>query len=206
MTHPVQTVIYRLDPAHDPAWQFYSMPESIVGGGKTLEQAREGYRDALRFSLDTDALPEVHEHVEREIGKLGIWMRLPIDHPNFDGVASQAERQIEAHPDDRTWFFEHITAGGSPVMVTAPVEESLSSILNQMTVFDSLILAMLYRPPSGGLQNVWLALTGAEADSDSAEPPTSFGSLGLTLDSPLRDLLKVAVERKVKTISALALC
>ena len=86
MTQPVQTVIYRLNPAHDPAWQFYSMPESIVGGGKTLDEARAEYRDALAFSLDTDALPEVREYVEREIGNLGIWMRVPIDHPNFDGA------------------------------------------------------------------------------------------------------------------------
>ena len=90
MAQPVQTVIYRLNPAHNPAWQFYSLPESVVGGGKTLDEARAEYRDALRFSLDTDALPEIREHIEREIGNLGIWMRLRIDHPNFDGVLGAA--------------------------------------------------------------------------------------------------------------------
>ncbi|MDM2078754.1 Uncharacterised protein [Mycobacteroides abscessus subsp. abscessus] len=206
MTQPVQTVVYRFDPAHDPAWQFYSMPESIVGGGTTLDEAQHEYRDALQFSLDTDTLPEVREYIEREIGKLGIWMRLPIDHPNFDEVATQVGRQIEAHPDDRHWFLSNTTAGGSPVIVTAPVTEPLSSILNQMTVFDSLILAMLHRPTSGPLQNVWLVIAGAATASANAESLTSFEALGLTADSPLRDLLKAALARQINTISALARC
>lgn len=206
MTQPVQTVVYRLDPAHDPAWQFYSMPESIVGGGTTLDAARDEYQDALRFSLDTDTLPDIREYIEREIGKLGIWIRLPIDHPNFDGVANQVERQIEAHPDDRHWFFTNITAGGSPVIVTAPPAEPLSSILNQMTVFDSLILAMLHSPTSGPLQNVWLVLAGAATENVGAEPLTSFKTLGLTANSPVRDLVKAALARQINTISALALC
>lgn len=180
------------------------MPESVVGGGKSLDEARAEYRDALAFSLDIDALPEVREYVERQIGNLGIWMRLPIGHPNFDGVLSQMARQIEAHPDDRDWFLANTTAGGDPVIVTASVKAPLSSILDQMTIYDSLILAMLYQPPSGTRQNVWLSLAGAEIDSDV--PPTSFGEMGLTPDSPLRDLLKAAVERQVNTIGALALC
>jgi hypothetical protein len=205
MTQPVQTVIYRLNPAHNPAWQFYSLPESVVGGGKTLDEARAKYRDALRFSLDTDALPEIREHIEREIGNLGIWMRLPIDHPNFDGVLSEAERQIAAHPEDRDWFFANTTAGGDPVMVTASADAPLSSILDQMTIYDSLILAMLYRAP-GKVQNVWLSLAGAETADETKEPPTSFGSMGLTPDSPLRDLLEAALKRQVNKISALAHC
>lgn len=64
MTDSAQTVVYRLDRAHDPAWQFYSMPESIVGGGKSLDEARAEYLDALAFSLDTDALPVVREYIE----------------------------------------------------------------------------------------------------------------------------------------------
>jgi hypothetical protein len=105
MTQPVQTVIYRLNMVHDPAWQFHSMPESIVGGGKTLDAARSEYREALKFSLDTQILPTVHEYVEREIGNLGIWLRLPIDHPNFDAVLDQVGRQIASYPDDHGWFF-----------------------------------------------------------------------------------------------------
>src|SRR5882757_9910774 len=133
MTQPVQTAIYRLNAAYDPAWQFYSMPESIVGGGKTLDDARSEYRDALAFSLDSPALPEIREYIEGEIGSLGIWLRLPIDHPNVDGVFEQVGRQIAAYPEDRDWFLASTTAGGDPVVVTAPADAPLSSILDQMT-------------------------------------------------------------------------
>jgi hypothetical protein len=43
MGQQAQSVVYRLDAAHNPAWQFYSMPESIVGGGQTLDDARAQY-------------------------------------------------------------------------------------------------------------------------------------------------------------------
>jgi hypothetical protein len=205
MTQPVQTVIYRLNRAYDPAWQFYSMPESVVGGGKTLDEARSEYRDAIAFSLGTEARPEVNEYIEGEIGDLGIWLRLPIDQPNVDGVFEQVGRQIAAYPEDRGWFFANPTAGGDPVVVTAPIDAPLSSILDQMSVYDSLILAMIRTTP-GKVQNVWLALTGAETEHDSDEPPTSFAAMGLTPDSPLGDLLEAALKHHVKTVSALALC
>ncbi len=63
---PTQTVIYRQNDTLKPAWQFYSMPESIVGGSNTLKAAREQYRDALKFSLEQNQLPEIHEYIERE--------------------------------------------------------------------------------------------------------------------------------------------
>ncbi|MCA2359575.1 hypothetical protein [Mycobacterium intracellulare] len=205
MTQPVQTVIYRLNAAYDPAWQFYSMPESIVGGAKTLDEARSEYRDALAFSLDHDALPAIHEYIEGEIGDLGIWLRLPIDHPNVDGIFEQVGRQITAYPEDRDWFFANTTAGGDPVIVTASADAPLSSILDQMTIYDTLILVMLRRA-KGNVQNVFLSLAGAETVDGMEEPPTSFGSMGLTPDSPLRDLLAAALKHHVNKISALALC
>lgn len=206
MEQDAQTVVYRLDAAHRPAWQFYSMPESIVGGGKTFEAARSEYLAALRFTLDTTDLPPVREYIEREIGSTGIWLRLPFDHPNFDGVLSEVERQIMGHPDDLPWFFANATAGGDPVVVTTAVDSPLVSLLDQMTAYDSLILTMLYKPPSGKIQTVWLALTGAESEAEAVEASTSFDALGLTPDSPVRDLLKVAMERQVRQISALVPC
>jgi hypothetical protein len=155
--------------------------------------------------LDSDVLPAVNEYVEREIGTLGIWMRLPIDHPNFDGVLSEAERQIVGYPEDRDWFFANRTAGGDPVIVTTSPAAPLRSILDQMSIYDSLILAMLYRTP-GNVQNVFLTLAGAETKNDGDEPPMSFASMGLTPDSPLRDLLAAAISHHMKTVSALALC
>lgn len=203
MTQPIQTVIYRFDPAHDPAWQFYSMPESIVGGGKTLTEARTEYRDALRFALDTDDLPPVQQYIEREIGNLGIWLRMPVGHGDYDVILREAERQIE--PDDRDWFLSYPTAGGDPVIVNAQPEAPLSSILAQMTVHDSLILAMRCHGPDGQ-QNVFLVFAGAATEDASDEPLMSFESMGLTPESPLHELLEAALKLQVKTVSALALC
>jgi hypothetical protein len=205
MTQAVQTVVYRFNRAHDPAWQFYSMPESTVGGGETLDEARSEYREALTFSLNTDALPTVNEYIEGEIGDLGIWLRLPIDHPNVDGVFEQMGRQIVAYPEDRDFFFANPTAGGDPVVVTASADTPLRSILDQMSVHDSLILAMLRTTPEK-VQTMWLALTGGEVEHGGEEPPTSFASMGLTADSPLSDLVKAALKHHVNTVSALALC
>lgn len=47
----IQTVEFRYDISCNPAWQYHSEPESIVGGGATLDEARESYREALKFSL-----------------------------------------------------------------------------------------------------------------------------------------------------------
>lgn len=207
MTQPVQTVIYRFGPAHDPAWQFYSMPESTVGGAKTLDEARAEYRDALAFSLDTDTLPEVREYIEGEIGDLGIWLRLPIDHPNVDGAFEEVGGQIVAYPEDREYFLANPTAGGDPVIVTPSLDAPLGSILDQMSDHDSLIIFAMIRNPSDKLQNVWLVLAGGEADHrDDEASPTSFPSMGLTGDSPLSELLNAALKHHVNTISALALC
>jgi hypothetical protein len=203
MAQPVQTVIYRLDPAHDPAWQFYAMPESIVGGGKTLDEARAEYRDALTFSLDTNVLPAIREYVEREIGNLGIWMRIPVGLGDFDVILSEAERQIE--PDDRDWFFANPTAGGDPVILNTLPDVPLSSILDQMSVYDTLILAMRFHGPEK-VQNLFVAFAGAATESVSDKPLTSLESLGLTADSPLSDLLEAAVKLHVTTVSAPAFC
>lgn len=203
MGQPAQNVVYRLDAAHDPAWQFYSMPESVVGGGQTLDDARAHYRDALRFTFETDDLPAIHEYVEREIGNLGIWLRIPVEQGNYDARVADAERQIE--PDDREWFLAHPTAGGDPVIVIAMPDAPLRSILDQMTVYDSLILAMRYH---GGetSQNLFLVFAGAATQDVSDEPLMSFDTMGLTPESPLSDLLQAAMQRHLTGVSAPALC
>ena len=143
MAQPRQTVIYRFDPAYDPAWQFHSMPESIVGGGSSLDDARAEYEAALAFSFEGDATPAVREYVESEVDGLGIWLRLPVDHPDAGGIRDQVSRHLAAHPEDRDWFSANTTAGGDPVIVTTSADSPLSSILEQMTPHDTLILAML---------------------------------------------------------------
>ncbi|MDZ4268200.1 MAG: hypothetical protein U1D00_21325 [Mycobacterium sp.] len=203
MGQQAQTVVYRLDGAHDPAWQFYSMPESIVGGGQTLDDARTQYLGALRFTLETDDSPVVYEYIEQEIGDLGIWLRMPVGQGDYDSIVRSAKDQIEL--DDREWFMAHPTAGGYPVIVNAVPDAPLSSILEQMTVHDHLILAMRYHGPDEA-QNIFLVFAGVATEDASNEPLMDFESLGLTPDSPLSDLLEEALARHVTAFSAPALC
>jgi hypothetical protein len=203
MGQQAQSVVYRLDPARNPAWQFYSMPESIVGGGQTLDDARAEYRDALRFSLESDDLPIIREYVEHEIGDLGIWLRNPVGLGDYDTIVRSAREQIE--PDDREWFLAHPTAGGDPVIVNAVPNAPLSSLLEQMTVHDHLILAMCDHGPEK-MQNIFLVFAGAETEDVTAEPLMDLEALGLTPDSPLSDLLEAAVDRHLTAISAPAFC
>jgi hypothetical protein len=194
MTQQVQTVIYRPDAALQPVWQFYSMPESIVGGGSTLEDARKQYFDALKFSLDDpDQPPEVREYVEREIEPLGIWIRTPLDSPNADRSWSQVASQIVQYPpEDRAWFYHHLTAGGDPVIVPATADVRLSSIFEQMTPFDSLIVVMGVHDGEN-LRIAWIVINGIAADREG-NAPISLEQLGLTPVSSLRQVLEGATE------------
>ena len=120
-----------------------------------------------------------------------------------DARVADAERQIE--PDDREWFLAHPTAGGDPVIVIAMPDAPLRSILDQMTVYDSLILAMRYHG-GGSSQNLFLVFAGAATQGVSDEPLMSFDTMGLTPESPLSDLLQVALQRHLTGVSAPAFC
>lgn len=195
MTQQAQTVIYRPDAALKPVWQFYSMPESIVGGADTIEDARKQYFDALRFSLGNPAqAPEVREYVEREIESLGIWIRTPLGSPNADRSWNQVASQIVQYPpEDRAWFYHHPTAGGDPVIVPATADIRLSSIFEQMTPFDSLIVVMAVHDGES-LRIAWIVINGIAAERENDAQIISLDQFGLTPVSSLGELLKGATE------------
>jgi hypothetical protein len=190
-----QTVIYRLDEAHKPIWQYHSMPESAVGGGNTLNEAREQYRAALRFLLDTDRLPEIHEYVERE-AHLGIWVRTLLKDPNGEAVVREIAGQIAQYPrEDLDWFYRSPTAGGDPVVFHGSPNDPLASIFVQITPFDSLILmAGLGDGGPKPRQLMWLVIAGLEAErANRDEPPVGLDEFGLTSESPLSEVFAAAL-------------
>ncbi len=196
MATPPQTVIYRLDKAHKPAWQFHSMPESAVGGANTLDEAREEYRDALRFLLDTDRLPKIHEYIERE-AHVGIWVRTLLTDPHGDAQVQEIGAQIASYPpgDLDGFFNRNPTAGGDPVVFHGHPDDPLVSIFRQMTPFDALIL--MAGVGDGGPQPqklVWLVIAGTESSVDRDDSLPGLGELGLTPESPLRDVFAVVWE------------
>ncbi|QZA19505.1 hypothetical protein K3U93_10525 [Mycobacterium malmoense] len=193
---PAQTAIYRFDEAHEPRWQFHSMPESIVGGGKTLDEAREQYRDALRFSLGTDRLPKIREYVEEE-AHLGIWVRTPMTAPGREHAFEEIARQISFYPrEDLEWFYSNPSAGGDAVVIPGAPDDSLDTIFNQMTPFDSLIVVMGLG--DGGpkpKQLMWLVIAGSEASADPRRPPVGLTKFGLTPGSSLRDVFAAVLRQ-----------
>ncbi|SPM30520.1 hypothetical protein [Mycobacterium terramassiliense] len=199
MSHPIQTVIYHHDAAHTPAWQFFSLPDSIVGGGNTLDSARAKYRGALKFSRGVGGLPDINEYVETEADNLDIWVRTPLSDTEREAATTDATRQLETHPEDRAWFDEHLTAGGYPVVVPGVLDDPISSIFNQMTAFDSLVVWTVYRSADRA-SSVWLVMAGNRSAGD--ESLTSLETLGLTESSPLSELVHLAVERELNTFAA----
>ncbi len=192
---PAQTVIYRLDEAHKPIWQFHSMPESTVGGGNTLDEAREQYREALSFMLDSDRLPEIREYVEKE-AHLGIWVRTRISDPQADAILREIAGQISQYPpEDLDWFYQNPTAGGDPVIFHGRPDDPLYSIFDQMTPFDSLIL-MAGLGNGGGrpTQLAWLVVAGLGAERANRDgPPIGLDEFGLTPSTPLHKVFAAAL-------------
>ena len=193
MATPPQTVIYRLDDRHKPEWQFHSMPESAVGGGNTLDEARKEYRDALRFLLDTDQLPEIREYIERE-AHLGIWARTLLTDPQGQAVVQEIGAQIASYPPEDLdgFFYRNPTAGGDPVVFHGEPNDPLVSIFRQMTPFDSLIL--MAGVGDGGpvpQKVIWLVIAGPESSVDRDESLPGLGEVGLTPESPLSEVFAV---------------
>ena len=190
---PPQTVIYRLDTAHKPQWQFHSMPESAVGGGNTLDEAREEYRDALHFLLDTDELPEIREYIEKE-AHVGIWVRTLLTDPHGDAQVQEIGRQISSYPPEDLdgFFYRNPSAGGDPVVFHGHPNDQLGSIFQQMTPFDSLILMAGVGDGGPVPQKVmWLVIAGTGSPVDHDESLPDLDKVGLTPQSPLREVFSV---------------
>jgi hypothetical protein len=192
-----QTVIYRLDGAHKPQWQYHSIPESAVGGANTLDEAREEYRDALRFLLDTDQLPEIREYIERE-AHVGVWVRTLLGDPHGDAQVQEIGHMIASYPPEDLdgFFYRNPTAGGTPVVFHGRPNDPLYSIFQQMTPFDSLIL-MAPVGDGGPIppKVVWLVIAGAESSVDRDESLPGLGEVGLTPESPLSEVFAVVWKR-----------
>jgi hypothetical protein len=85
-------------------------------------------------------------------------------------------------------------------VVPGILDDPVSSIFDQMSPFDSLIVWAVYRS-TDRVSSVWLVMAGNRSAGD--EPLTSLEALGLTESSPLRELVHLAVERGLNTFAAL---
>ncbi|MBN0974265.1 MULTISPECIES: hypothetical protein [unclassified Gordonia (in: high G+C Gram-positive bacteria)] len=197
MTNDAQVVVYRSCMSGGPQWQFYSMPESIVGGAHDLEDARQQYRDALAFSLDVpdSQLPEIRELVEHETVKgTGIWVRGGLDAPTYDNALKFLTRYVESQPSDEVeWFFEQPAASGDVIIVPVEFDDTLRIITSQMTPFDSVWVVAQGKDPDGHDMLAWLAIGGSDA-APAADDGVNLADLGLTPDSPMVDVFHRVIE------------
>ncbi|GAA1482579.1 hypothetical protein GCM10009624_30190 [Gordonia sinesedis] len=203
MTSDSQVVVYRSCMSGGPEWQFYSMPESIVGGAHDLEDARQQYRDALAFSLDveTSDLPVLRELVEYEADKgTGLWIRGGLDSPTFDGAVDVLTNYVASQTaEDVRWFFAQPAASGDAIIVPVEPTDTLGSVTSQMTPFDSVWIVSRGKHPDGSDMLVWLALEGNSADSGGEVEPTNLTDLGLTPESPISDVYRLVIKSNTQT-------
>lgn len=188
-----QTVVYRSCVTERPKWNFYSMPQSVVGGADDLSSAQDRYRDALAFSLDvpTRHLPEIRELAEYEAGKgTGIWIRGELASSTLEVALEFLTNFVVNQPEaDREWLCEHVASSGDAIIVPAEPDTPLGSITSQMTSFDALWIAMKGSGADGNNYLMWLALGGVRTDTPSdVDKPINLTDLGLTAESPMGDV------------------
>ena len=141
-----ENVIFTYDGDYQPQWQYYSMPHSCIGGGDSPEAARSSYRDSLAFQLQVDVaeLPTIREHIEIEAYD-GVYVRYASGSPlRARGAKLVADLLRTPFYDRQLQVSLHssTTAAGYPVIVIAEPDDSISSVVSQMTDQDSLWLAL----------------------------------------------------------------
>ncbi|GAB17683.1 hypothetical protein GOEFS_036_01220 [Gordonia effusa NBRC 100432] len=199
-----QVVVYRSCTTDGPRWQFYSMPESIVGGADDLNAAREQYRDALAFSLDvpTNTLPEIRELIEHEASEgTNIWIRGGLNSPTYKTALKFLTAYVQSQPPDHVdWFFEQPAASGDVIIAPVEFDDTLRTITSQMTAFDSVWAVAQGTHSDGSDMLVWLALGGSKAASGGSEQ-VNLADLGLTPDSPMVDVFTRVITNGERTHS-----
>jgi hypothetical protein len=175
----IENIVYSYDPAYQPAIQYYSIPSSCSGGANTLDEARSSYRSDMAglMGVSRYELPPVIEHLEAVVA--GRWVRTRVGALHRDRISGrmflqtllssgQAQDDLRAHLDAAT------AASSAPVVLIVEPEDTLGTVLDQMTPRDALWVTY------SESQNVvgWVAIYGPEADGIDNIPHT-FHDAGL---------------------------
>ncbi|MGY2027182.1 hypothetical protein ACW9HR_01195 [Nocardia gipuzkoensis] len=179
-----QTVVYRFCPDAGPKWQYYSMPESILGGADTLAEAKQDYREALAFALDAEpeALPPIREHTERPI-VAGVFVRTALDEHQLDRAEAfdvLAPAFANRNPIEIEWLFEHTTASGDVVAVVCEPSDDVAFLLDQITPHDAIWMVL-----NGPNMVAWRAIGGLLAANPTETAGTSLSDLGVNASTPV---------------------
>ncbi|GAY16634.1 hypothetical protein [Mycobacterium sp. shizuoka-1] len=154
-------VIFRYDPQRQPEITYRGVPSGCSGGANTMTEARTSYRTCLsaRLHVDRRGLPPVVEHIEGRVG--GMWVRTKVGAVHRDAASDRMLLQIllgeqvglrreVARLDER---------GAQPVVVLTEPDHDLGTLLDQMSAWDTLVVAH-----SDGAGSVaWAGLYGTES-------------------------------------------
>jgi hypothetical protein len=136
-------VIFCYDPGHQPELTFRGVPSGCAGGANTLAEARAAYRTYLsaRLHVDRRALPAVVEHIEGLVS--GMWVRTRVGAVHRDKSSDRMLLQILLA--EQSGLREEVArlteAGAEPVVVLAEPDHAMESLLDQMSVRDTLVVA-----------------------------------------------------------------
>lgn len=165
-----ENVVYSYDPDDRPAIHYHSIPSSCAGGAGTLGEARSSYRSQLTglLNVSRDELPAVIEHLEAVVA--GTWVRTRVGAVHRDRFSDrmflqtllspgQGQDELRAHLDRARG------RGVSPVVVIVEPDDTLGSVLDQMTPRDALWVTfpddenvvgwvVVYGPEAGGADDI----------------------------------------------------
>jgi hypothetical protein len=161
----VENVVYRYQPDGQPAVSYRGIPSGRTGGGGDLTAARASYRSDLTRLLHVDRhqLPPVIEHLEAVVH--GMWVRTRIGAVHRDHSADRMFLQTLLAPGQsqeqlRAALARDAERGLDPVVVIVEPEDTVASVLEQMTPRDTVVVAY----SDAEMEVGWAVIYGPEAD------------------------------------------
>lgn len=177
-----ENVVFRTHPEERPAISYRSVQSHCTGVAETLAEARASYRSELTSLLNVDRrqLPPVVEHVEARVA--GIWVRSKVGAVHRDRLSDRMFLQRLLGPghlqDEVRAYLDTASGNGlEPVVVLTEPDDPVSSVLDQMSPDDAVVVT--YPDERDGLG--WAAIHGPEAVGFDELPVAQF-------DSGLREL------------------
>ena len=174
LTHWATTehVVYRYDPKGTPCTITYrSLPHACTGGANTLDDARRSYRSEMASLLGVGRheLPPVAEHLEAVVA--GMWVRAKVGALHRDPRSDRMFLQTvlsEGHDQEelRAHYENAVRTGARAVLVIVEPDDTIGSVLDQMTADDALLVVhsdartvlgwvTLYGPDAGGADDAF---------------------------------------------------
>jgi hypothetical protein len=176
MNH-IENVVYRYHPDDHPAIYYHAVPSGCVGSAEDLGTARSIYRADLTglLGVDRHALPHVVEHLEAVVE--GFWVRTRVGAVHRDHTGDRMFLQTllapgRAQEDLRAQLELAAGRGMEPVVVIVEPTDTLASVLDQMTLRDTVVVA--YSDPENTVG--WAIIYGPEAQGRQDVPRAPSGS------------------------------